>query len=94
MSFISFAQNEANKIYSLEDCISIALENNINLKSTNLLANTAKVNYQQSKADMLPSVNGSFNLGVNDGRSIDPFTNDFINQELTFSNLGLITKPL
>tara|TARA_R110002050_G_scaffold276690_1_gene421984 strand:- start:23524 stop:24906 length:1383 start_codon:yes stop_codon:yes gene_type:complete len=89
MSFMSFAQNEANKIYSLEDCISIALENNINLKSTNLLANTAKVNYQQSKADMLPSVNGSFNLGVNDGRSIDPFTNDFINQELTFSNLGL-----
>ena len=47
------------------------------------------MNYQQSKADFLPSINGNFNLGVNDGRSIDPFTNDFITQELTFSNSGL-----
>ncbi|WP_407557444.1 TolC family protein [Winogradskyella sp. 4-2091] len=84
-----FAQNDATKRYSLEDCISIALENNLELKSTALLENSAKINYQQSKANLLPSVNGNFNVGVNDGRSIDPFTNDFINQELTFSNLGL-----
>ncbi|WP_229724591.1 TolC family protein [Winogradskyella forsetii] len=89
MGWISFAQNETEKGYSLEECIAIALENNLDLKSTELLANTSKVNYQQSKANLLPSINGNFNLGVNDGRSIDPFTNDFINQELTFSNLGL-----
>ncbi len=89
MGLLGYAQNQPEKSYSLEACISIALENNIDLKSTNLLANSAKVNYQQSKANLLPSINGNFNLGVNDGRSIDPFTNDFINQELTFSNLGL-----
>lgn len=83
------AQNQSEKSYSLEECISMALTNNLDLKSTNLLANSAKVNYQQSKANLLPSINGNFNLGVNDGRSIDPFTNDFINQELTFSNAGL-----
>ena len=38
---------------------------------------------------MIPSLNANFNLGLNNGRSIDPFTNDFINQELTFSNAGL-----
>ncbi len=89
MSLIGFAQTQSEKSYSLDECISIALENNLDLKSTNLLANSAKVNYQQSKANLLPSINGNFNLGVNDGRSINPFTNDFINQELTFSNLGL-----
>lgn len=89
LGWMGFAQNQTTKSYSIEECISIALENNLDLKSTNLLANSAKVNYQQSKANLLPSLNGNFNLGVNDGRSIDPFTNDFINQELTFSNLGL-----
>ncbi|WP_417860190.1 TolC family protein [Winogradskyella sediminis] len=89
MSWAGFAQNTTNKSYTLDDCIAIALEHNLDLKSTNLQANSAKVNYQQSKADVLPSLNGSFNLGVNDGRSIDPFTNAYINQELTFSNLGL-----
>ncbi len=89
MSWAGSAQNTTNKSYTLDDCIAIALEYNLDLKSTNLLANSAKVNYQQSKADILPSLNGSFNLGVNDGRSIDPFTNAYINQELTFSNIGL-----
>ncbi|SDS03679.1 TolC family protein [Winogradskyella sediminis] len=89
MSWAGFAQKTTNKRYTLDDCIAIALEHNLDLKSTNLQANSAKVNYQQSKANLLPSLNGSFNLGVNDGRSIDPFTNAYINQELTFSNLGL-----
>lgn len=89
MSCTGFAQQKTNKSYTLDECIAIALEHNLDLKSTNLLANSAKVNYQQSKADILPSLNGSFNLGVNDGRSIDPFTNAYINQELTFSNIGL-----
>jgi len=30
-----------------------------------------------------------YNLGSNNGRNIDPFTNGFINEQLTFSNLGL-----
>ena len=89
MGWAAYAQNQTQESYSLEECIAIALENNLDLKSANLRANSAKVNHQQSKGNLLPSINGSFNLGVNDGRSIDPFTNDFINQELTFSNMGL-----
>ncbi|WP_179317500.1 TolC family protein [Winogradskyella undariae] len=85
ISWAGFAQ----KTYTLDDCIAIALEHNLDLKSTHLQANSAKVNYKQSKANLLPSLNGDFNLGVNDGRSIDPFTNDYIDQELTYSNLGL-----
>lgn len=89
MAEVSYAQNQILQSYTLDECIEIALENNLDLKSSNLRANTAKINHQQTKANLLPSINGTFNLGVNDGRSIDPFTNDFINQELTFSNMGL-----
>lgn len=89
MAWTVNAQNSTEKRYTLDECIAIALENNLDLKSTNLRANSAKINHQQAKANLLPTLNGSFNLGVNDGRSIDPFTNDFINQELTFSNVRL-----
>lgn len=89
MVWEGFAQNKPEISYSLEECISIALQNNLDVKATNLNANREKINHQQSKANLLPSINGNMNLGVNTGRSIDPFTNDFINQELTFSNLGL-----
>ena len=89
MSWIGYTQNVQNEAYSLEQCISIALENNLDLKSTMLNTNIEKINFQQSKANFLPNVNGNFNIGVNTGRSINPFTNDFVNQEFTFSNAGL-----
>lgn len=89
MGWTLHAQNQTQETYTLETCIKIALENNQDIQSASIQANTAKINHQQSKANLLPNVNGNFNLGVNDGRSIDPFTNDFITQELTFSNMGL-----
>ncbi len=89
LSFIGFSQTETFKSYTLNDCISIAMKNNLDLKSSMLSANTAKINFQQSKANILPSLSGSYNIGVNSGRSINPFTNDFVNQELTFSNARL-----
>ncbi|MBU3009834.1 TolC family protein [Polaribacter vadi] len=88
-SISMFCQNEQEKKYSLEECIHIALENNLSLKSTKNTAKSTKINYQQSKANLLPNVNANYNLGINNGRSIDPFTNDFINQQLTFSNASL-----
>jgi outer membrane protein len=83
------AQNQPVKKYNLDDCINIALENNLNLKSVKNSEKTSKINYNQAKTNLLPNLNGSYNLGVNNGRSIDPFTNDFINQQLTFSSANL-----
>jgi len=83
------AQNSQITGLTLESCIAIALDNNLDLKSTKLTAKTSEVNYNQSRSDMIPSLNANFNLGLNNGRSIDPFTNGFIDQELTFSNAGL-----
>ena len=88
-NFSVFCQSPQEIKYTLEQCIKIALENNLNLKSTKNTEASTKINYQQSKMNLLPNVNGNYNLGVNNGRSIDPFTNDFINQRLTFSNANL-----
>lgn len=83
------AQNEQKKTLTLSDCIEIAIKNNLDLKSSGLKAKSSEVNYSQSRSDILPSLNLDYNLGVTNGRSIDPYTNDYINQELTFSNAGL-----
>lgn len=81
-----FAQSET---YTLEDCIKIAFENNYDLQSAKLVYETADVNFKQNRNALLPSINGDYNLGVSRGRSIDPFTNDFVNEQLTFSNARL-----
>lgn len=84
---IVFFQNQQKVVYSLDDCIEI--NNNLNLKSSKLNAKSSKIDYKQSQLDVLPNLNANYNLGITNGRSIDPFTNNYINQELTFSNAEL-----
>src|SRR5690606_13838478 len=88
------AQNGNKVTYSLSDCIEIALNNNLDLKSAALKAKTSEVNFHQTRNEMLPTLNGNYDLGVSNGRSIDPYTNDIINQKLTFSNAGLSLNAL
>ena len=89
LSISGHAQDEIDTVYNLQDCIDIALENNLTLKSAQLSENRAEVNFKQSKNELLPNLNANYNLGQSNGRSIDPFTNTIINEQLTFSNASL-----
>ena len=84
-----FSQETAKNSYTLNDCIELAISNNLDLKSATLKTKTADINYNQVRLDMIPSLNANYNIGINNGRSIDPFSNDYVNQELTFSNAAL-----
>lgn len=75
--------------YNLEECIDLALKNNLDLKSADLSSQTAEVNFKRSRNALLPSINGNYNIGKTSGRSINPFTNSYIDEKLTFSNAGL-----
>ena len=87
--YVGITQNKRKSTYTLNDCIELAIHNNLNLKSFELNSKTSKINYIQSRLEMLPVLNANYSLGVNNGRSIDPSSNDYINQELTFSNARL-----
>ena len=83
------AQNTENSRLSLEECIQLALDNNLNLKRSDLQAETEKLNFHGTKSQVLPSINGSYSYAINKGRSIDPYTNDVIDQQFSYSNAGL-----
>ncbi len=72
---------------TLKDCIDTALKNNISVRQSEILMKNAQLNYNQAKYNRLPNLNANYNYGVNNGRSIDLYTNGYINQQLQFSNL-------
>jgi len=74
---------------TLQNCIDVALANNILVKENGLLVQTASINYNQAKNNRLPNVAAGINYGISNGRSIDPFTNGYINQQLSTSNGNL-----
>jgi len=65
----------AQKTYSLEDCINIALQNNIQNKQQNLQTENAKIDVRQSKLSALPSLNGQASNNWQTGFNINPRTN-------------------
>lgn len=80
---------QAQEVWSLSKCIEHAIENNIQVKQNMLSAELAKANYDQSIADMAPSLNAGASHGYNWGQRIDPFTNQFATNRVRSNNLGL-----
>lgn len=78
--------------YTLQQCIDSALANNIPVKRTALVTQAAEVNWKQSKWNLLPDLNANLSHGLNAGRSIDPSTNTFVNQNVNGANYGLTSN--
>jgi len=85
----SVAISSAQETWSLEKCITYALDNSNDIKSAQLNIENAKLNTQLAKLSRLPSLNANTSLGWNFGRQVDPSTNDFISQQLSFNSIGL-----
>jgi outer membrane protein TolC len=61
--------------WTLADCISYAVSNNIDLKRQELTTESYRADLAKSRMDMLPSLNVGSDARVGFGRSIDPVTN-------------------
>ncbi|HQO51004.1 MAG TPA: TolC family protein, partial [Bacteroidales bacterium] len=71
----------AQKVYTLEDCINLALENNIRIKQSKLEVESADITQLQSKLDLLPSANASASHSFGWGRSLDQATYEYVDKQ-------------
>jgi outer membrane protein len=74
---------------TLQQCVETGIANNLDVLQSDLQAQSDEIDYKQAKLNMLPSLNGNASYGKNTGRSIDPFTNTYINQNNNYSSLGI-----
>lgn len=68
--------------FSVEQCIEYAMEHNIIISNSELNIELQQESFNQSKRNVLPSVMGNAQSNVMFGKSIDPTTNDFVNERL------------
>jgi outer membrane protein len=83
------ASTHAQRVFTLKQVVDTALKNNLDLRQSEILMESAGIDWRQSKANLLPTLNGFANHGINQGRSIDPFTNAYIDQRVNYANYGL-----
>jgi outer membrane protein len=85
LNFFLFSQKQI----SLNECIDIALKNNIQIKQDSLSIKISDENLAQSKAMIFPSLNGNINHAYNFGQVLDPYTNQFASSKVLSDNLGI-----
>ncbi|WP_245962926.1 TolC family protein [Ulvibacter antarcticus] len=92
----SFAQealtNPSSKVWTLEDCIEYALENNITAKEAALNTTIAEVDYNRAKSARLPNLFGNASQNFSSGNAIDPITSDFVTDQINSTNVGITSS--
>lgn len=80
----------AQSLFTLQQCIDVALRNNINVRQRELNLAGAEADRFQSRMNVLPSVNGQITNNYNTGFAINPITNT-TQRDVTFrsNNFGL-----
>lgn len=81
-----------DKVWSLQECIQYAFKNNIQVRQSELTVLNNELNLRQAQFNRLPNLNASTGLTNSVGRSVDPFTNDIISQDINSQSYNLNTS--
>lgn len=92
ISFLSIAQEGSTKVWTLEECIQYALENNIQIQQSELTQQMAEQDVIASKYNLLPNLNGFASNIYNYGQTIDPFTNQFATERVRSNSFSLSSQ--
>ncbi len=79
----------AQEKWTLDDCVTYALEHNLQLKDFKYNEASNKESYHQSIRNLLPSVSGFSDYNKQFGRSEDPNTGGYVNTDFFSNNYSL-----
>lgn len=83
--FFSGAQDK----WDLRRCVYYAIENNISVKQADIQSRIASLSVKLQRAGLYPNLNFSSSAGYNFGRTINPATNEFQNDQVLFNTYQL-----
>ncbi|MGJ8715075.1 MAG: TolC family protein [Maribacter stanieri] len=79
----------AQETWTLNECVTYALEHNLQLNDFEYTNQGNRETYRQSVRNLLPSVNASSSYLISYGRAEDPNTGTFVNQDFYSNNYSL-----
>jgi len=89
LCLISFTSLPGQKVLSLEESIKIALDKSLLLQQSNNSIKLAEISETEAKHNQYPNVSGNSGLNFNFGRSVDPTSNQFVNETFITNNYAV-----
>ena len=82
-------QMVTDSVLTLQQCLDIGIKNNLQVRQTEAQMEASRIYWQQARENLLPTINGSIDHSLSEGRSLNPFTNGYLNQSITSANYNL-----
>lgn len=81
-SVFAFGQ-QADTVLTLQQCLDIAIKNNLSVRQAGRSSQSAGIDLFQAKENLLPNIGANASRTYNSGRAISPITNSYVNQSQT-----------
>lgn len=88
LSFLAISPSFAQKI-TLKECVDVAIKNNLTYRESQIMGESANVELSRAKSLIYPRIGFGTGQDIRVGRSIDRFTNSFIEEVYTTNYFGL-----
>lgn len=72
----------------------MAIKNNPHVVQSAFQVASNRIRHRQARASLLPSLSGNASRSLYNGKSVDPYTNQYVNQQYTADNYGLNAQLL
>jgi len=82
----------AQEAMSLQECIKHALNHNLDYQQTKLEKEQKALDLKKQRFNQLPSLDANIAPGLNYGRTVDPYSNQFVQQNLRSMSVSLNTN--
>ncbi|PLX16050.1 MAG: hypothetical protein C0597_08205 [Marinilabiliales bacterium] len=92
LTFLSSLSMQAQQVWTLEDCINHAIENNISVKRQELNAESANKTYFQSLMEILPNANANGNHYLNSGKTLNTETYQYEDESFQGGSFNINTE--
>ena len=86
--FLAHAQQK-DTLLTLQQCLDIAIKNNLTVKQDSLTAQQARIGFVQAKDNLIPYITSGASRTLSSGRALNPVTNNYITQGVTSDNYNL-----
>jgi outer membrane protein len=81
--------NEAQGTLSLKECVEIAIKNNLLVEQSDIAKQQNGVSYKQAISNLLPYIGASGQQAASFGRSLNPYTYQYIDQQINTGSYGI-----
>lgn len=95
LTFSFLHSTQAQEIWDWQKCIDYALQNNIQIKQSNISIQSSEATLKQNKLNYSPNINGSSNFNLSVGNNYNFFTAEYTKAVVQNQDYGLnITQPI